>query len=74
MKLYNSPYAFASYYNQMIYTARVLPCRGAGLAKPRLRGQPLGQKIGINFKPCLQPLRKLGDIGYLGAEFKEIFS
>ncbi len=38
MKLYNSPYAFASYYNQMIYTARVAPLQGSRIGKAKTEG------------------------------------
>lgn len=45
MKLYNSPYAFASYYNQMIYTARVAPLQGSWIGKAKTEGfNPLGKK------------------------------
>ena len=74
MKLYNSPYAFASYYNQMIYTA----LQGSRIGEAKTEGSTARfKKQSKNFfrkSHVLQPLRKLGDIGYLGAEFKEIFS
>ena len=35
MKLYNSPYAFASYYNQMIYTTRVAPLQGSRIGEAK---------------------------------------
>lgn len=45
MKLYNSPYAFASYYNQMIYTARVAPLQGCRIDEAKTEGvSPIGSK------------------------------
>lgn len=38
MKLYNSPYAFTSYYNQMIYTARVAPLQGSRIGEAKTEG------------------------------------
>ena len=38
MKLYNSPYTFASYYNQMIYTARVAPLQGSRIGEAKTEG------------------------------------
>ncbi len=38
MKLYNSPYAFAFYYNQMIYIARVAPLQGSRIGEAKTEG------------------------------------
>lgn len=44
MKLYNSPYAFASYYNQMIYTARVAPLQGIRIGEAKTEGSTARSK------------------------------
>ena len=62
----------------MIYTARVAPLQGSRIGETKTEGVNRSvKKQSKNFfrkSPVLQPLRKLGNIGYLGAEFKEIFS